>query len=245
MNFEELLSSFKVHNDLNRTFWGFNDKLDPKIRSALIGIAMTFYNTIDVENKPEIKDIVFTGSLANYNYSRFSDVDLHLLFDFEAMGEHKEHFEKIFALTKTRWNDLHDIKIKGYEVEIYTEDFRNPHISTGLYSVKNDTWIKSPEKKTPVFDELDVKSKLQGFINLYKELLTRYKQDNLDGLKDKIEALQEKIRKYRQSGLEKGGEFSVENITFKLMRRIKLLDKIAALKVAVIDKKLSVENKKI
>ncbi len=245
MNFNELLASFKVHDDLNRNFWGANDKLDPKVRSALIGVAMTFYNSIDVENKPEIKDIVFTGSLANYNYSKFSDVDLHLLFDFEAMGEHKEHFEKIFSLTKSRWNDLHNIRMKGHEVEIYTEDFRNPHVSTGLYSVKQDRWIKSPEKKTPVFDALDVKSKLQSFIDVYKSLLVQYKEHNLEGLKDKIESLQDKIRKYRQSGLEKGGEFSVENITFKLMRRIKLLDKIAALKVATIDKKLSVENKKI
>lgn len=245
MNFEELMKSFKVHRDLNRNFWTDDDKLNPKIRSALIGIAMTFYSSIDVENKPEIKDIVFTGSLANYNYSKFSDVDLHLLFDFKAMGEHKEHFEKIFSLAKSAWNDKHNIKIKGHDVEIYTEDVTNPHVSTGLYSIKDDKWIKVPEKKVPIFDKLDVKSKVNFFVTEYKKLLQDYKNNDLAQLKQKIEHLQEKIKKYRQSGLDRGGEFSVENITFKILRRIKLLDKLATLKISTIDKNLSLEIKKL
>ncbi len=83
MSFDDLIKTFKVQPDLNREFWTSDNKLNPTIRAALMKIAKEFYDSIDLEKKPKVKDIVFTGSLANYNYSQYSDVDLHLLFDFE------------------------------------------------------------------------------------------------------------------------------------------------------------------
>jgi len=237
MTFDDLIKTFKVQPDLNRQFWTSENKLNPTIRKALLRIAKEFYDSIELENKPKIKDIVFTGSLANYNYSDYSDVDLHLLFDF---GKDKELLSQFFLLAKSKWNDKHDITIKGYDVEVYAEDEKSPHVSTGLYSVMKDTWLKEPKKETPVFDELDVKTKVNYFVGMVKQLFQQYQEGKLEGLDTNIEKLRDKLSKFRQSGLQLGGEFSTENIAFKLLRRAGYMDKLAKLQDVVVDKQLSV-----
>ena len=237
MTFDDLIKTFKVQPDLNRQFWTPENKLNPTIRKALLRIAKEFYDGIELENKPKIKDIVFTGSLANYNYSDYSDVDIHLLFDF---GKDKELLSQFFLLAKSKWNDKHDITVKGYDVEVYAEDEKSPHVSTGLYSVMKDKWLKEPKKETPVFDELDVKTKVNYFVGMVKQLFQQYQEGKLEGLDTKIKKLRDKLSKFRQSGLQLGGEFSTENIAFKLLRRAGYMDKLAKLQDAVVDKQLSV-----
>lgn len=242
MTFDDLLQSFKVQPDLNRSIWTKDNKLDPKIRKALLMIAQRFYDGIELEDKPKIKDIVFTGSLANYNYSDYSDIDLHLLFDF---GADTELLSQVFLLAKARWNDKHDITIKGYDVEVYAEDESEPHTATGIYSVYHDQWIKEPARETPVVDANDIKTKVMYFIRMYEHLKQQFEQNNLQGLDVQIKKFRDKLGKFRQSGLEKGGEFSTENLAFKVLRRAGYMEKIADLQNAVTDKQLSVkENNK-
>ena len=226
MKFDTLLKTFKVQARLNKTFWDENGMLNPTIRLALLKVAEYFYDSIKLENKPPIKDVVFTGSLANYNYSKYSDVDLHLLFDFSQMEGDREMIEQFFVLAKANWNDQHEVTIKGYPVEVYAEDYQAPHVSTGLFSVMKNQWIKQPEQVTPVFDKLDVKTKVNYVNRLYNHFLSLYKKHETEGLDASIHKLREKIRQYRQAGLDKGGEFSTENIAFKVMRRVGLLDKL-------------------
>ena len=243
MTFQELLKTFKVQPDISRKIWDENDQLKPEVRNALLRVAKLFYDSIELKDKPPIKDIVLTGSMAGYNYTDSSDIDLHLLFDFESLGDKKELFEKIFLLAKARWNDNHNILVKGHDVEVYAEDEKSPHVTTGLYSVQDDKWLKKAEKETPVFDELDVKTKVRYFVNMYNEMKKDFKAGKIEGLKDRVEALRQKIKQFRQSGLEKGGIFSVENITFKALRRIGMLGKLADLNTDLVDKDLSVENR--
>jgi len=242
MTFQELLSTFKVQPDICRKIWDENDQLKPDISDALMKIALLFYDSIDIKNKPPIKDVVLTGSMAGYNYSDASDIDLHLIFDFESLGNKKELFEKIFLLAKSKWNDSHNITIKGHDVEVYAEDENSPHVTTGLYSVKHNKWIKPPKKETPVFDSLDVKTKVRYFVDIYNEMKRDFNAGKIEGLQDKVEALRQKIKQFRQSGLEKGGVFSVENITFKALRRIGLLEKLYDLNTQLTDKDLSIEH---
>lgn len=241
MTFDDLIKTFKVQPELNRQFWTSDNKLNPTIRKALMKIAKEFYDSIELENKPKVKDIVFTGSLANYNYSEYSDVDLHLLFNF---GKDTEVLSQLFLLAKSKWNDKHDITIKGYDVEVYAEDESSPHVATGLYSVLKDTWIKEPTKDTPVYDEQDVITKVRYFVGMFDQLVNQYKAGQLDGLDKKIEKFRDKLGKFRQSGLEKGGEFSTENLAFKLLRRAGYMEKLANLQNMTIDKQLSVAETK-
>lgn len=241
MTFADLIKTFKVQPELNKQFWAPNNKLNPTIRKALMKIAKEFYNSIDLENKPKVKDIVFTGSLANYNYSEYSDVDLHILFEF---GKDKELLSQFFLLAKSKWNDKHDITIKGYDVEVYAEDASSPHVATGLYSVLKDTWIKEPKKEAPAYDEQDVMTKVKYFVGMFDELVNQYKSGQLDELDKKIKKFRNKLGKFRQSGLQKGGEFSTENLAFKLLRRAGYIEKLANLQNMTVDKQLSVAETK-
>ncbi len=67
--------------------------------------------------------------------------------DFKQFGKQAELYKELFSLKKQLFNQNHDIKIFGYEVELYAQDSQESHFSTGVYSVKNDEWITAPSKE--------------------------------------------------------------------------------------------------
>ena len=140
-SFYKILSSFQVQDSLNPQIWNLSDDtMNPKIRQSLLAIADEFINYLGFDIF--VQDITMTGSLANYNWSKFSDIDLHIMFDFNEAKNQKELFAEIFKLKKTLFNSTHDLKIKGFEVELYVQDTNEPHISTGVYSVLFNEWLK-------------------------------------------------------------------------------------------------------
>jgi predicted nucleotidyltransferase len=235
--FDDLVQSFSVQPSLHPEFWAAEGTLIPEVRVALLKIARAFYDSIELPGKPKIKDIVFTGSLANYNYSVESDVDVHVLFDF---GKRKDILTQFFLLAKARWNDAHNITVKGHDVEVYAEDSSSPHVATGLFSLLHNRWIKTPVRQRPVVDIGDVKTKVRYFMNRIDSLLRTFEQGH--EVLTAVETLKEKIAKFRKSGLSTGGEFSTENITFKMLRRMGYMDKLATLHKNAVDVKLSLDE---
>ena len=79
------IKSFRLKDELNPKIWdGFD--LDQEVRENLLTIAQDFYNSTELT--AEIKDVVLTGSLANYNWSeKYSDYDLHILIDFRDIND--------------------------------------------------------------------------------------------------------------------------------------------------------------
>ena len=59
-----------------------------------------------------------TGSLANYNWSKFSDIDLHIIVNYEDIDDNSELVKDYVTAKRIVWNDTHDIKIYGFEVEV-------------------------------------------------------------------------------------------------------------------------------
>ena len=53
------------------------------------------------------------------------------------------------------------------------------------------------------------------------------------------EALKQKIRRYRKTGLEGGGIYSVENLVFKVLRRNDYLKKLSSIKTLSYDASMS------
>jgi hypothetical protein len=237
--FDDLVRDFRIQPELHPEFWDGNKRLHPEVRMALLKIARAFYDGIELPNKPKIRDIVFTGSLANYNYSDQSDVDIHLLFDF---GTEKATLTQFFLLAKSRWNDAHDVTVKGYDVEVYAEDESAPHVATGLFSILRNRWIKEPVRERPVVDIGDVKTKTKYFIGRIVALQQEFNTTGNVELLPTVERLKEKIAKFRQSGLKRGGEFSVENLTFKLLRRMGYMEILSKLQTAILDTKLSLDE---
>ena len=67
------------HKKLNTAIWK-DRNLNSEAREKLLKIAHDFYVFLDIS--VPILDITLTGSLANFNYTPESDIDLHIIIDY-------------------------------------------------------------------------------------------------------------------------------------------------------------------
>jgi Nucleotidyltransferase domain len=235
---KKIIKSFKPKNELSDKIFEKSDSkyiLRKDIRNRLIEIADSFIESLGIEFF--IHDIVLTGSLANYNWSNYSDVDLHIIMDFEETDYDASLLKEFFDAKRNIWNEKHNIKIKGYDVELYVQDIKEPHVSSGVYSILKNKWVIEPKKEEPNIDDKKILSKAEEYGKSIDELENLSKKEDVSS---KIESLRKKIKKFRQTGLESGGEYSYENLVFKLLRRNGYIEKLLNLKNAVLDKKLSI-----
>ena len=220
----------EFHDKLNPLLWA-DYNLKPEVFKKLKEIAQAFIDFMGI-NKEAVKDIVITGSSASYNYTPQSDIDLHVLVDFEKVHKDCPIVGDFLLSKKSEFNRNHDIFIYGVPVEVYAEKEDNENVHNGLYSLKKGGWLEEPKKIAPVKNSKAVEAK-------YKEM-----KGLIDNIADKDEAVKliDKIKKMRQAGLAEGGEFSVENIVFKKLRNEGLIGKLMDIKKEGIDKELSLEE---
>ena len=232
--------SFKTHDELETRIWK-DDELRPHIRDILMKIAQDFIDGLPVE--VDIEDVTLTGSLANFNWSNYSDVDLHIIVDFLGVDENRALVKSFFDNARMRWNNKHQIRVKGYDVEIYVEDSREDHRSSGVYSIMDDKWITKPKKYKSTIDFRAARRKaddLEFQVNMVGNIITAGK---LKTARKNIERLKTKIKNMRHAGLESAKqEFSIENIAFKLLRRNGILDMLEDFKTSVYDKLMTVKE---
>ena len=240
--------TFEKHDELNPKYWQ-DDKLNRNISKRLMKIARRFLEGLElpVEHAAGeglmtalVEDVRFTGSLANYNWSKYSDIDLHIVIDFSKIDENVELVKGFFDAARMRWNDLHDITIYGHEVEIYVEKLGELHKSSGLYSITEDKWITEPNPDKIEFDYPTARKKadaIESEVNMIDKFIEAKPRA---GLKS-VERLKKKIRRMRRAGLNSPDqEYSAENIAFKILRREETLDKLNNMKYDAYDTVLSI-----
>lgn len=232
------VSTIKMNDTLNPLIWDEDEKLKPEIRKVLLKNAKRFIEFCDAENL-KYDDIILTGSLANYNYNENSDLDVHVVLDFTQISENKDFVGDFFKLKKQLWADKLPIQVKGHDVEMYFQDAQEPHHSSGTYSLVKNDWIRKPIKKIINIDTADVQLKAADLMNTIDELESESDGENF--LK-KHEQLKNKIKKYRQSGLDKNGEYSIENLVFKILRNSKYLEKMVDMKNEYLTDELSLDE---
>ena len=235
------IKSLTVKDHLNDEIWDEDKKLKPEIRERLLTIAEDFYEDLDIP-WAELEDIRFTGSLANYNWSKYSDIDLHLVLDYSLVDENLDLVESYFTARKNLWNDYHDITIHGFDIEVYVEDSKGEHHSSGVYSVLLDDWVTEPEPQKPCIDKKAITQKAKVIMRLIDDLVDdKLQEKDYEGTIKAAELMSDKIKKMRKSGLESGGEYSVENLTFKILRRNGTLDKLYTSKLDAYDRMMTIE----
>lgn len=227
---------------LNPKIWDDEDRLHFEVRKSMLYNAYEFIKSLKIDDL-KINDITLTGSLANYNWNEFSDIDIHILLDFTQISNNIEFISEFFRTKKSLWNDKYPITIKGFDVELYVQDINEPHTSTGVYSILNNEWNSKPIKEMVTIDINNVREKTFNFINII---------DSIDKIEDEnyklkiVDQLKDKIKKYRQAGLESDlSVFSTENLVFKLLRNYGYLDKLSEYKDNIIKNKLTLEYEKI
>ena len=234
-NFKKILDSFSVKDTLNPKVWENPENPDglvmiPKIRETLLRIAEKFIEYLGED--VFVEDIVLTGSLANYNWSEFSDFDLHVLVDLKQYENDTDLYKELFNLKKQVFNDKHNIRIYGYDVEVYSQDVEE-HYSSGVYSVMNNEWVSEPKKFKSNVDKTILEKKIKNWTEKIDSAIEEEKD---------LEKIKTKLKDYRKSGLEKDGELSYENLVFKFLRRSGHIQKLFDTANKEVDKELSIER---
>jgi hypothetical protein len=229
-------SFLESHDKLNPKLWD-DESLKTEIKTKLLKIAKEFVDYLGVNSTP--LDIVFIGSMANYNWSESSDIDLHVIFDYEKIGD-KESIKELITGKSKYWNETHNIKIKGIEIELNAEDADNKRFSAGVYSLKKDKWLSKPDKKEiPKEEELD---KIENKVKKYTNMINKYIKNNDY---EKLDKLKSQLKEKRQESLEKDGEYGMNNVVFKTLRREGVIKKMYNYLRKEYDKSLSLEQKNI
>ena len=213
---EELRLTLKYHSKLNPAIWRKGAFLSDDDTDYLLSKAWEFVKFSGV-SKDRVSDIVFTGSNANFNYTKFSDVDLHIMCD-----EHGFDSQKLYE-KKVEWTVEHQgLKLGRYPIEMYIQDKdeRWPK-GQGVYSLMQRKWLVEPIHlgHIDVLDDLNTEQKVDFEIKFIKDLL---KVKRIEPILE----YKERLWKLRSAGLERGGEFSVENVVYKDLRNRGLIEKL-------------------
>ena len=226
MNFQELIDPNPHHHELNPVLWD-NNSLRKEVRLKLLKIARHFALYLNVPVL-HLKDVTLSGSSAGYNYSDYSDIDLHLVVN-------KLENEELFTVKKNLYNTQHDLHIGQIPVELYVQPADQPHHSAGIYSVLDDKWLVEPVHEEPTVDPKDIKAKARNYAAKINSAMRS--QDV-----SKCREAMEELKRLRRAGLETGGEQSVENLAFKLLRARGQIGKLSKYITKLESAELSLED---
>lgn len=240
------LSSFRPQNELNPKIW-IGGKINSKVRLRLLDIADDFIESLNVW-WVNVSDIILTGSLANYNWSRFSDFDLHILIDFSKVDERTDFVREYFNTKKNEWNNVHEnLKIYGFPVEVYVQDMNEEHTASGVYSLNRNEWVVEPVKdniKAIKLDKYFIKEKTMKYIKIITSLKKQVDETDDDAelrlLSKKVKGTFDILKGLRKEGLKARGEMHPYNVIYKFLRRLGYLDILLDLKAKTYDKLKSI-----
>jgi len=220
----------RIYNSiLNPEIWD-GDVLKPEVLEKLRTIADAFYK--DTELSAPIEDIIFLGSTAGYNWTPTSDIDLHIIIDFSKIDPNKELVRKLVDAYKNKWNEQHDVHIGEHQVEVYIQDVGETNRSQAVYSVMNNAWIKKPSYENVQIDKDAVKTKYKEYAQSIDAVI---KDHDLSKMKDLIK----RLYNMREAGLSTGGEYSTENLVFKLLRATGYVSKLRSSINTAVDNNLN------
>ena len=219
-SFKRFFTEQFYNDSLHPRFWDDRNQLDPEARETLLKIAKDVSEQAGVMDL--ITDIQLTGSLANYNYTDYSDLDVHMLLDFKDVNSDEELVKSSLDGKRFVWNTRHNISIGGVEVEVYFQDVDEPHMASGLYSLLEGKWLREPVYDPPEVDAADVKTKAEqverDIDRLEQEVNSAESSIDVERLQLSTTKIRKKITRMRKDSLEKDGEFGVGNLAFKSLR---------------------------
>lgn len=244
--------SIEKHETLNPELFD-EDTLKPEVEDKIEDIAFKFKTNLENDGvKLDIKDIYLVGSNASYNYTKDSDIDIHIIAN-EAFDCDEHYLPIIYNAYKSLFNDKYDFKLNGYDTEIYVEDeSKLSNVSNGVYSILKDEWIKVPDKDSiPNFEEHreDFEKEFTKWENKYFDFMSRFehpldedfnhRKEVTNPIIDEVDAFIDDLYIMRQRSIQQEGEYGTGNLVFKEFRNLGYLDTLKKLKIKEEEKELS------
>ncbi len=217
-----MITEYETHGNLNPKIW-VDDKLRNDLRKGFLKIARNFYEFLEIS--VPIQDIILIGSNANYNWTKYSDIDIHIIVNYLEIGDNLHLVQNYLHAKKSVWNSNHPLTFKGMNIELYAQDSNdNLHASVGIYSILNDKWIQKPNSKIISIDDDIITQKTKSYeyeIDALSEKDTK--------LEFKIKDILLRLHNLRRSGLEAEGEYSLENLAYKHLRNTGYIERLKKL----------------
>ena len=230
----------KPKDNLYPNFWK-NNKLNPIVARKLMKIADDIIKSLDLDVEP--KDIVITGSIASYNWHELSDIDLHIMLDFEKIDENFDLVKRMLDQTRINWNKKHNILIDGKEVELYFQHYTEPHEANGIWSLEVEKWLAMPARLNPEIDIVTTEKKAEALAIQIEHLFDMFHEEKFKEVYEYADKVKVKIARMRQIGLSDQGLYSPENLAFKMLRNAGYLEKLSAIKIEAYDRMMSLSLK--
>lgn len=169
---ESLSEDIEKHDTLNEKLFE-GEKLKEDVREKIFEIAKFFTDGLaEDEIKINVKDIILVGSNASYNYTKDSDLDIHLIADLSATSCPDNLYPKLYSAYRSIFNKNMDIDFYGIPVELYVETGEVPLVSNGIYSVMKDEWVKKPvQQDIPEIDHEAFDKEFKVWEDRYNELI--------------------------------------------------------------------------
>lgn len=231
-------SAVELHDTLNPKLWTEGNELKPFVRDRLLKVVDKYIESSEVLTEQDVIDVELLGSNASYNYTPYSDLDVHLVVNMEAVSCDPALFQLACNAERSNFNKNYDITIKGIEIEMYVEDVKASTASNGIFSLYDNAWIKFPEKIiVPNYDE----DKGYNFtLNYYKNLACKV-LDNATTSKE-VQDYINNLYNLRRTSIMTDGEFGKGNLIFKEIRNLGLLDELKQRQYELSSKELSLES---
>ena len=238
LHINSIEESYQVLDELNPKLWQQDGTLRPEVHDKLIEIQDQFIEELNENNIPvAVLDAWIVGSNASYNYTDQSDLDLHIIVDSNASSCDAAVLQILYNYFKSNFNSKYDISIHGIDVELYIEDVNSNAVSNGIYSLKQDKWIKKPIKADIPEVQLDSQL-LQTWADKYNNVVAGVSAQTAQSLVNELYLL-------RKQSLAVEGEYGQGNLLFKEFRNNGYLDKLKEIAVGDKSKELSLESKKL
>lgn len=230
----------KPKDTLYPKFWK-NNKLNPIVARKLLEIAQDVIDSLDLD--VDIDDIIITGSIASYNWHEMSDIDLHIMLDYDKIDDNFDLVKRMLDQTRINWNKKHNILINGKEVELYFQHYTEPHEANGIWSLPVGRWLATPVRLDPEIDIATTEKKAEAIARQIEHLFDMFNEEKYKEAYEYAEKVKVKIARMRQLGLSDEGIYSPENLAFKMLRNAGYLEKLSALKIEAYDRMMSLNLK--
>lgn len=239
-----LIEAVEKHNTLNSKLFTKEEMLKDRVKDKMLEIVDEFLADLKEQDiKIKVDDILLIGSNASYNYTKDSDIDLHILADAKGVEYSTEVAAALYSAYRSLFNKNLDIKLFDIPLEIFVETEDSARVSNGVYSVKKNKWVKKPvQEDIPEYDTKALDELVDKWETDCKDLIDDIKADKLDDEKKVVKMLENIYEKLRKKGISKG-EYSIENLAFKELRNKGYLDQLKDFRNELVSKRLSLEEK--